>query len=229
MDRAIPSDRPRRHGPRETVAEPPARVAGVILAAGRSTRMGRPKTTLMYEGKTLLDHAIDNALAARLEEVIVVARPEDAQATRRSLGERSDRVVIVSDEASRDGLGASLRIGLAALSDEVDAAAILLADQPGVDAALIDRVIAVAVEAPESATRPVFLDGSLRTPGHPVVLRRRLFAAADSLRSDAGARALFADDPSAVHELEIEAKAPPDVDSPRDYQHLIGAGAPHVD
>lgn len=200
------------------------RVGGVILAAGRSTRLGRPKTGLMLEGRTLLQHAIDNALAARLAEVVVVLRADD-DAGRAAVASRSEarlRAVPLDAPAQQSH---SLRAGVAALDPRIDAAAVLLADQPGVDGASIDRVIDAAVHSPQAAVRPVHIHAGRRTPGHPVVLKRSLFAAIDALTGDQGARALLQRDDVALDEIEWPTAAPLDVDTPEDWKRLVAEWA----
>ncbi len=194
------------------------RVGAVVLAAGRSTRMGRPKTMLMLDDRTLLEHAVDRALASRADEVVVVVRGAELDAHRSSA---SAGVRYAAGADSDSGLSGSLRLGLAALSPEVDAAAILLGDQPVLDAGLIDEVVAEAERTGGPATRPVYVHAGTRTPGHPFVLARRAFAGAARLTGDEGARALFRDAPSAIHEIEIDSPPPPDVDTPEDYEQLV--------
>jgi molybdenum cofactor cytidylyltransferase len=121
------------------------------------------------------------------------------------------------------GLGRSLAAGVAALDDAVDAAAVLLADQPGVDAALVERIVAAAARTDRPAVRPVHEHGGERVPGHPVVLSRTLFADAAALDGDAGARALWSDAPERLEEIPVSTPPAPDVDTPEDYRRLVAA------
>jgi molybdenum cofactor cytidylyltransferase len=200
------------------------RVGGVILAAGRSTRMGRPKTGLMLGGRTLLQHVIDNALASRLAEVVVVLRADD-EAGRASVDARPGarlRAVLLATPADQSD---SLRAGITALGPRIDAAAVLLADQPGIDAASIDRVIDAATRSPHAAVRPVHIHAGHRTPGHPVVLKRGLFAEVRELTGDQGARALLQRDAVGLEEIELHTAAPLDVDTPEDWKRLVAEWA----
>ena len=124
-------------------------VAGIVLAAGRSTRMGRTKQRIALGDKTLLQHVIANALAAGLDPVIVVLGHE-ADAIRADIEASDDasRLHVVINAAYADGQSSSLRAGLLALGPEPEAAAILLADQPGVSPTLIRRVVASASHLP---------------------------------------------------------------------------------
>jgi molybdenum cofactor cytidylyltransferase len=196
------------------------RIGGIVLAAGRGVRMGGPKTTLVLEGRTLLEHAIDSALASRLEEVVVVLRPGDTIGCR-AVAARADarlRAVVAPD--ADGGQARSLAAGLDALGTGIDAAAILLADQPGIPPCLVDRIAQAAAGSSRPAVRPVHVHGGARVPGHPVVLARRLFAKARALEGDEGARALWRDDPTLLEEIEIPEPAPPDIDTPDDWTRL---------
>jgi len=196
------------------------RTAVVILAAGRAARMGRPKTALVVAGRTLLDHAIDTALASAAGEVVVVLRPGDS-AGREAVGRRGTaRLRAVRAEDADRGQGRSLAAGLDALAHDVEAAAVLLSDQPGLPAGLVDRILEAAAASPRPAVRPVFVEGGTRVPGHPVVLKRALFPAARALAGDEGARALWRDDPTLLEEVLVAGTAPPDVDTPEDYARL---------
>jgi CTP:molybdopterin cytidylyltransferase MocA len=152
--------------------------AGLVLAAGAGRRFGGPKQLALLDGRPLLEHAL--AALAGLDRVVVV------------LGARADEVrrgadlgsaeVVVCDQWE-EGMGASLRAGLAALAGEEEVV-ILLADQPSITAAVVERVSA----APGAAARAVY-GGE---PGHPVVVRAPLLARAGELRGDAGFRDLLA-------------------------------------
>jgi molybdenum cofactor cytidylyltransferase len=150
--------------------------AGLLLAAGEGRRFGGPKQLARVDGRPLIEHAL-HALAG-LERTVVVlgARAEEIRAGA-DLG--GAEIVVCSDWA--EGMGASLRTGLAALrgADEV---VIVLADQPFITAAVVARVRA----ADGDGVRAVY--GG--RPGHPVVLRPALLARAGELRGDKGFRAV---------------------------------------
>jgi molybdenum cofactor cytidylyltransferase len=206
-------DEPRKGGHRDD-----ARVGGVVLAAGRSARMGRAKQLLPVGGRPLLQHAVDAARASVLREVVVVLGcGADEISPAVQLGRA--RVLHCADWA--EGQNASLACGLHALGDDVDAAAILLGDQPGVDAQLIDRVLVAWRDTAEPALRPCFVDErGERVPGHPVLLAREVWGEvlASGEREDAGARAWLEANADRVRELQIDAPLPDDVDTWQDYQ-----------
>lgn len=211
-------------------------LSGIVLAAGASKRMGSPKQLLPLRGKPLLQHVVDAAMASCLDEVIVVLghRAEEVGAALRIPGGRSVRVVVNGDYAT--GQASSLRLGLRSADDRATAAAVLLGDQPDIDAARIDRVAAAFLAATVPVVRPVFAGSReeatttggkrghvrhcRRVPGHPVFFARRIWPEIEALEGDQGARTLLATHPEWLLELEIAAAAPADVDTPQEYDEL---------
>jgi xanthine dehydrogenase accessory factor len=200
--------------------------SGVILAAGASKRMGRPKQLLPLEGKALLQHAIDAAVTSKLDEVIVVLGANAAEIRAAITLPDDGRVRVVVNHRHAKGLSESVRTGISAAAPHATALVMLLGDQPRVGSELIDRMLAVHVEAGKSATRPVFGGaGDSRTPGHPVVLARSLWPALRDLRGDDGARVVLAKCPELVQEVRILSAPPADIDTPDDYRHALAAAA----
>jgi molybdenum cofactor cytidylyltransferase len=200
-----------RPQPREV---PPAadgrRVGAIVLAAGRSTRMGGPNKLLAeIGGKPLVRFVAEQALASRATPVVVVTGHERAKVEAALAGLRV-RFAHNPDYAA--GLSTSLKAGLAALPGEVDGAIVCLGDMPQVTAALIDRML----EAfdPERGALVVVptIDGKR---GNPVVWSRRFFPDLMALEGDVGARHLIATYADAVTEVPLEDSAAlTDVDTP---------------
>ena len=201
-------------------------ISGVVLAAGTATRMGRVKQILPLAGRPLLRHVIDAALGSSLAEVIVVLghRAAEVEAAVRIDGEQRLRFVTNHDYAS--GQGSSLRVGLDAVDPSAVAAAVLLADQPGVTPNLIDRVIEQFGREGRPVVRPAYLARGRRVPGHPVLLDRRIWGDLDALRGDEGVRAVLAQHPGWLSEVLIEGELPRDVDTVEDYESLAAESAP---
>jgi len=197
-------------------------LSGIILAAGASTRMGRPKQLLRLGGRCLLQHVIDAAAASCLDEIIVVLghRAEEIREALELRAGRAVRIVLAADSAQ--GQSASLRAGLRAASPHASAAAILLGDQPTVTSQLIDRVAREYLHSGSAIARPVYSrpDGG-RVPGHPVFLARRIWPWADKLNGDEGARALISAHPQWVLEIPIQGEPPVDIDSRADYEGVL--------
>jgi molybdenum cofactor cytidylyltransferase len=198
-------------------------VSGVVLAAGVSSRMGRPKQLLEVAGRPLLQHVVDAALASRLDEVIVVlGHCADEVAAALTLGGRARAI---ANPEFADGQITSLRCGLAAANPAARAAAILLGDQPSLRSQAIDDMVAAFLAAGVRAARPVYPDAGGR-PGHPVLLAREVFRELDALRGDQGARSLFSERSSGVLEVPVAGDPPPDIDTPEDFARIAPSPYP---
>jgi molybdenum cofactor cytidylyltransferase len=196
--------------------------AGVVLAAGASRRMGRPKQLLPLGGRPLLQHVVEAAAAAALAETVVVLG-HAAEEIRRALTWPSRCRVVVNPEHA-EGQGGSLRAGLAALGGDVGAAVVLLGDQPDVTPGLIDGLTESFRSGADRALRPVYVRGDgTRVPGHPVVLGRELWPALARLAGDEGARGLFAAHPDWLREVPLATPPPRDLDDAGDYARALEA------
>ena len=200
-----------RPQPREERApQPGRRVAAVVLAAGRSTRMGAVNKMLAeIGGKPLVRIAAEQAIASQARPVIVVTGHE-REKVETALKGLSVRLVYNPDFA--DGLGTSLKAGIMAVPQEADAAIICLGDMPQVDAPLINKLIAAF--NPESGALVVVpsIDGRR---GNPVVWSRRFFHDLMSIQGDVGARYLIGSYAEAVVEVPVAGEAAlTDVDTP---------------
>lgn len=166
-----------------------SRIAAIILAAGRSTRFGEtPKVLATLDGKPLVRHVAEAALASRARPVFVVVGNAAAKISA-ALDGLGVEIVPAADFAQ--GLSRSLRAGLARVPDDADGAAVLLADMPRVSPALIDRLIDCFIAAGKpSAVVPTYHGRR----GNPVLLGRKLFGAAAALEGDVGARAILGAD-----------------------------------
>ena len=199
-------------------------LSGIILAAGTATRMGRPKQLLRFGDRCLLQHVIDAAAASCLDEILVILghRAEEIRARLRFPPGRAMRIVVAADY--NQGQSASLRAGLRAAGPQASAAAVLLADQPGVTSQVINRVAAAYLAAGAPVARAVYADADgARVPGHPVFLARRIWPEVDKLPGDQGARALISAHPEWLLEIPIEGKPPRDIDTTEDYQRACAS------
>jgi molybdenum cofactor cytidylyltransferase len=200
-----------RPQPRESMRPVPGRrLAAIVLAAGRSTRMGGPNKLLAeIRGKPLVRIAAEQAAASRASPLIVVTGHECAQIEQALQGLD---VRFVHNQRYADGLSTSLVAGLAAVPDEADGAVVCLGDMPRVSGALIDRLID-AFDPDRGALVVVPTTGGKR--GNPVLWSRRYFADLMQLEGDVGARHLIGSNPEAVAEVSLEdAAALLDVDTP---------------
>jgi molybdenum cofactor cytidylyltransferase len=200
----------------EPVAGAGRHVAAVVLAAGRSTRMGGPNKLLAeVNGKPLVRIAVEQALASRASPVVVVTGHQRRE-TETAIAGLDVKLVHNPDFAQ--GLATSLKAGVAAIPAGNDGAIICLADMPGVSAALIDKL--VAAFDPEMGALVVLptLEGKR---GNPVLWSRRFFPDLMAIEGDIGARHLIARYAEAVTEVPVDGRAAfTDVDTPDALQSL---------
>jgi xanthine dehydrogenase accessory factor len=143
--------------------KPAPRIAGIVLAAGTSSRMSRNKLTEKLDGKALVRHAVDAGLASRLDPVLVVTGHE---AQMLAVALEGAEVVLVHNQDFRRGLSTSLQTGIAALPEDCAGAMVLLGDMPDISPALIDRLIAAF---DPRAGRAICVATAHGRRGHPVL------------------------------------------------------------
>ena len=192
---------------------PPA-VAAIVLAAGESRRMGGTnKLTLTVDGVPLVARVVDAALASRADPVVVVTGFDD-DAVRRALAGRP--VQVVHNPAYGEGMSTSLRCGLGAVPATTDGAVVCLADMPRLTAAVIDRLIGAFDPARGTAACVPAYRGRR---GNPVLLSRDLFASAETIVGDRGARDVVAAAGDAVAVVDWDDDSVVfDVDEPGDLE-----------
>jgi molybdenum cofactor cytidylyltransferase len=185
-------------------------IAGLVLAAGRSTRMGGPNKLLEeINGKPLVRIATEHMLASRARPVIVVTGHQKERVERALSGLP---VTFVHNADFAEGLSTSLKAGIAAVPAEADGVVVGLGDMPQVSAALIDRLIA-AFDPERGALVAIPTLGGKR--GNPVLWSRRFFPDLMAVDGDVGARHLIGGYGEAVVEVPVEdAAALTDVDTP---------------
>jgi molybdenum cofactor cytidylyltransferase len=194
------------------------RVAAIILAAGRSTRMGGPNKLLAdLAGKKLVRIATEQALASKASEIIVVTGHQ-ADLVEQALqglqgGQGRPKVKFVRNPDFAGGLASSVKAGISAVSAEAESAVICLGDMPLIDSGLIDRLIEnFAPDRGNLIVVPV-ADGRR---GNPVLWSRRFFRELMTLDGDIGARHLIARHAEAVAEVPVEGNgAFLDIDTPQ--------------
>jgi molybdenum cofactor cytidylyltransferase len=188
------------------------RIGAVILAAGESRRFGGPKQLAMLDGKSLLEHVLELALAAELSPVVAVVPAWLTPPA--SLANPALRWI--PNPNVELGMSHSLRLGFAALPVEVEAAIILLGDQPRVPLADLRALMAARGRQPI-----IGLQAGGRI-GPPVLVERSQFLIVEEARGDVGLREVLGLHPEWVAAVEVEVHTP-DVDTPGD---LVGLDRP---
>ena len=206
---------------------PKTKTAGVILAAGASTRMGRPKQLLILDGQPLLQRVLQAALASNLDQVVLVLGHRAAD-IRRTLGAAADprRLHVVVNPDYQNGMAGSLKTGVRAAMAGHSGVMILLADHPFLNTALINQVLRAFLTSDKAICAPVY-NGRR---GHPVCLERRFFADILSLSGDVGARDILRRHADQVQTIQLtDGRAFMDIDTPADLRKLHAAGCRHPD
>jgi molybdenum cofactor cytidylyltransferase len=159
-------------------------IAILLLAAGSSSRFGSPKQLLPYKGRALIRHLTEVALESNADQTYVI------------LGSNSERMLselrllslrIVENSAWKEGLASSIRAGVRALPNDVDAAIIMLADQPFVSREILNALI----EKHRTSDKPIVASEYAGTVGVPALFARSLFPELLKLRGDRGAKAVI--------------------------------------
>jgi molybdenum cofactor cytidylyltransferase len=188
-------------------------VAAIVLAGGESKRMGFPKLTLFYQGSSLLQHAISKARSVADETWVVVGKYQDLYTPE---AERAGAKVI-ENLAWSEGLASSLRVGIQALEPKVDAALIVLPDQPFVPVEHLQTL----VNTWQEARVELVFSRYQSILGAPCVISRSLFAEVLTLRGDKGAKALIRE---GVRVAEVLLEQSEDIDTPEEAEWLKAEG-----
>jgi len=191
-------------------------IAGLILAAGESSRMGTPKATLTWGGRTFLDLIVQTLREGGLEHIVVVLghQAEDIQ---RHVEIDPAQVVINPDY--RSGQTSSLQVGLRALmADEPEGVLLCLVDHPAVSGETVRRI----VTAFQQCGAPVVIPAYHGRRGHPVLVGRQVFDELLALTCDAGADSVVRKYRPQTEIVEVEDEGVViDVDDPESYRRLL--------
>lgn len=195
-------------------------ISGVILAAGMSTRLGRPKQLLEIGSKALVAHVADAALNSSLDEVIVVTGYQ-ADAIQAVLGNRKVRYCL--NRRYEDGQSTSLVAALDAVAPTTDAIVVLLSDQPTIRIEAVDRLLSTRRRRGASIVMAAY--GGARS--HPILFGHELFDELRSIHGDRGARDVIRRHGDDVVTVDGGAsEPPPDVDTEQAYESLLESWNP---
>lgn len=196
------------------------RLFAIVLAAGGSSRLGRPKQLIRVAGEPLVRRALLGASGVCGQQVVAVLGCE----WRRVLAVAGDAVPFFQvNEAWMEGLAGSLRLGVGRLPEDCSAALVMLADQPLVDAADLKRLVDAWAHAPERIAASRYDETDHSTIGVPAIFPRAVFPELLLLEGDRGAKALLS-----RHRRKLTIVSCPhaavDIDTPGDLARLGVSG-----
>jgi molybdenum cofactor cytidylyltransferase len=191
-----------------------ARVCGLVLGAGGSKRLGRPKQLLPFGDGTLLGHVVGVARACAFDQ-LVVAIGGAADEVRAHV-DLSGADVVVND-AYGEGCSSSIATALRVVEERCDVLVLMLGDQPGVTSETVAALLAGRGDAPLAVCR--YDDGR----GHPIAFGRSVFGALAALHGDKGVWRLLDAAGGDVAEVPVAGPVPLDVDTAEDYEAVLAA------
>ena len=189
-------------------------VAGLVLAAGGSSRLGRPKQLLPLNGSTLLDHTVDVARACEFDQLLVALRGDAAMVLARTNLAVAD---VVLNPGFGTGCSSSIAVAMAALDPRATALVLMLGDQPGVLPATVRVLLAARGDAPIAVC--LYDDGR----GHPFAFGSETFDELGRLHGDKAVWRMLDERADEVAEVPVAGPVPLDVDTWADYEALVAA------
>ena len=189
-------------------------VTGLVLGAGGSQRLGRPKQLLPYGDGTLLGHVVGTARACAFDQTIVAI---GGSADEVRSGVDLEAVEVVLNDSYGEGCSSSIAAALAVVDRRCDVLVLMLGDQPGVASDTVARLLAGRGEAPLAVCH--YDDGR----GHPIAFSRSAFSALADLHGDKGVWRLLDDRSDDAADVPIAGPIPRDVDTADDYRAVLDA------
>jgi molybdenum cofactor cytidylyltransferase len=188
----------------------------IILAAGNSSRFGSAKQLLQFNNKTLLQHAIDEAIDSGAEPIVIVT---GAHANEVSKAIKNENVDIVLNEEWEEGMASGIVAGLKkaiTLNNDIENAIIAVCDQPFISSALFQQLYKVQNES----VKHIVASAYANTIGTPVLFTQKYFDALMSLQGDEGAKKILLANKDDVSTIDFP-QGNIDIDTQDDYKKLL--------
>ena len=191
-------------------------VSAILLAAGESKRMSKPKQLLPFGRSTILEQSIDNLLSSKANEVIVVLGHR-AEEMRNKIATRPVKIAI--NPNYHQGMGTSIATGLSLVDGKAEAVMLALADQPLVDSKVIDLVIDGFMAYNKGVVIPTYQGRR----GHPVIFAIKYKGELSGLKGDIGGRQIIEEHPDDILELAVDSPdINIDIDTAENYVQAAG-------
>jgi molybdenum cofactor cytidylyltransferase len=195
-------------------------VTGIVLAAGSSSRLGRPKQLLDLGGRPLLQHAVDAMEGSGLVDIVLVLGHRAEEVASAVQTGPDTRTVVNPDYLQ--GQATSLRVGLDAADEKSQAAVVILGDQPAVGALHVRTVVETYLSTGAKVVQAAFSG----KPNHPTLFERSVWPELKAIEGDQGAREVLRTHPEWVVRVEFGGEVPSDLDTWEDYERLTGREVP---
>jgi len=191
-------------------------LSAILLAAGESKRMGKPKQLMPFGQSTLLEQAIDNLMNSAVDEIIVVLGYK-AEEMIKTIAAKPVKIVV--NPNYRQGMSTSIIAGLSLVDSQAQTVMLALGDQPSVDSQTINRLIEEFYRHDKGIAIPTYR--GMR--GHPIIFAIKYKQELLELRGDIGGREIIRHHPDDVLEVAVDsASVASDIDTKSDYQSQLG-------
>jgi molybdenum cofactor cytidylyltransferase len=190
-------------------------IRAIILAAGESRRMGRPKLILPFGEKTMIENVVDNAIQSKADEVLVVLG-SDAEKIAEKI--RDYPVKTTVNPEFRQGMLSSIQWGFESLPEDTRAALVMLGDQPLIPGSVIDKIVDAYRQTGKGIVLPVYN----KRRGHPILIDMKYRDEVKRISPDTGLRALVHNHAEDILEVEVDAPGVlRDIDTVEDYNQVL--------
>lgn len=193
------------------------RIAGIILAAGQSKRMGTPKLLLPWKDATVLDSVIRCALVAGLSPILVVCGADPVEIHTRVASYAGRVTEVHNPEYERHEMFYSLKLGIRALENRCDAAILFLGDQPHVDPQVVTQI----VQRFEDQEAAFIIPSYQMRRGHPMLIHADLFHSLLEFPDTGTLKEFLSQSPKKIAYISVDSSSVlEDMDSPADYERI---------